>query len=359
VYQAVASDSASQQTPHFGYLNGDGDMILKAPFLEEKALAESEGKGEDVLFSVPSILMPEHDAAMTNPELLKEMLSEERSRLKMHDYVAQEVREVMSQTANDYFPLSQELSTLTFIDRIQRYESAIHKLVEAEILIGYWGDSYQRPALTLALKRLGGRLELISGDSTWLDLRWYPITLLMYAGGIAAVAAKKYENLYDLLYASVSDQSFQQQKHAIAIGSVTKAMENVNGLFKKMPSHERHYAPLSEYLYKLIQPTMDDLLFLGTEYEDCFDRFEVLHALEYTHRFSSDIDGRAWGLIGRFGWKTRMGGKNSPFHTIVSEAQASGESWAPLRAGFFNGSIQTFNALAIDFGKLLQHLGWR
>ena len=49
--------------------------------------------------------------------------------------------------------------------------------------------------------------------------------------------------------------------------------------FSQLPGHKRHYVPCSEYLFKLLQPMLDDILFLGRDYEQYFDRFEVLLAL--------------------------------------------------------------------------------
>ncbi len=355
VYHAVASDNSSQQTPHFGYLNGDGDMILKAAFLNDKCEDESQEKDEDVLFSVPSVLLPDQKIAMSNADVLKEMLSEDRFRLRLHDYVAQEVREAMSQTAEDYFPITEEWSEARFIDRIHGYENMANKLIETAVLIGYWGESYQRTTLTLGIKRLGGRLEFKSGHSIWLNLRWYPVALLLYAGGIAAVAGKKYENLYALFYAGVSDPSTQRSQEAPAINAVTVAMGHIDENFKKLSGHERNRVPRSEYLHKLLQPIFDDLIFIGTEYEECFDQFELLYALEYAYRYSGGEE-HAWGPLGRFAWKFH-GGAN-PLKALVAKAEREGESWAPIQAGFFNGSIQTFKEVAHRFGKLLQSLHW-
>lgn len=358
VYQAVAADNASQQTPHFGYLSGDGDMILKADFLNKKIEDENEEKEEDILISVPSVLMPDQSLAKSNAELLKEMLSEERFRLRLHDYVAQEVRETLSQTAEDYFPVNQGWANDAFIDRIQRYERTTNRLIEAAVLIGYWGEPYQRATLTLGVKRLSGRLERKSGTTGWLTLRWYPVTLLLYAGGIAAVAGKKYGNLYDLLYAPVPTQFSHLNKTPLVMGAVTGEMGELNEVFKILPGHERNRVPRSEYLYKLLQPAIDDLLFLGPEYEEWFDRFELLYALEYAHRYHSDPDEGIWPPLGRFAWKAYGVGAGNPFKVLLTEAEKYGSAWAPIQAGFFDGSIQAFKAVTDRMNKLFMNLHW-
>lgn len=41
-------------------------------------------------------------------------------------------------------------------------------------------------------------------------------------------------------------------------------------LFKFIPGHERQYAPAREYLFKTIQPKLEDALLVGTDYEEQF-----------------------------------------------------------------------------------------
>ena len=51
VYGKVANDKNSNQTPHYGYFDGDGDFIIRAPNLTE--LEAPEDKDLDRLIAVP------------------------------------------------------------------------------------------------------------------------------------------------------------------------------------------------------------------------------------------------------------------------------------------------------------------
>jgi hypothetical protein len=359
VYQAVSADHNSQQTPHFGYLNGDGDMILKAPFLSDGGTSEQEErKDEDMLFSVPSVSISGQADTVTDVEQVKEMLSEERFRLKLHDRVSQQVREVLSQTADDYFPLSGAWSPEQFVERLKKYEEVLQDLLDALVLIAYWGGLPNRTTISLPFKHLAGRLAMVSGTTAWINLRWYPINLMLYSGGIAAVAARKYEHLYSMFYSSVPDQNTLRGGDAIVLGASTNAMTELDQAFKTIPRHERNRVPRSEYLFKVLQPRLDDLLFLGTDYEEAFDRFELLYALEFVHRFRADDDGAmVWGPIGRFGWKVGRG-EGGPFNSLVREAEKLGSSWGPINAGLFGGEVQRFREVAAKFSQFLSRLNW-
>ncbi|MCL5236691.1 MAG: hypothetical protein M1353_02420 [Nitrospirae bacterium] len=47
VYERVAKDLNSDQTPHFGFIDGDGDFIFTAPMLT--SISKEHEKDEDVL----------------------------------------------------------------------------------------------------------------------------------------------------------------------------------------------------------------------------------------------------------------------------------------------------------------------
>ncbi|MCI5068407.1 hypothetical protein, partial [Acidovorax sp.] len=132
------------------------------------------------------------------------------------------------------------------------------------------------------------------------------------------------------------------------------AENNIAELWKHVPGHERQYTPLSEYLFKLVQPQIDDILFIGKNYESAFDTFEILFALSV-----ADInllkERNPWGPIGRFGWKRRT---SSPFNTLIEEAKAEGAAWEPLKAGLFGGNQARFQRVATEYSRLLERLQW-
>jgi len=355
VYQSVANDPASKQTPHFGYLSGDGDLIFSDSLLLDLTKKDTEDPlipEKDLLAAVPGILIQgEGEAPMTTAELTKDLLSEERSKIKLHDLVSQKIREVLSATAEDYFPTNGTWSAQEFESRLHKYESAMAELLQVQSLLGFWGEPYHTTILTLAPQRLAGRLKIESGTTGWLALRYYPLLLLLYCGGTAAVAAKNYVNLRELMLTMIPDAYADQQRQPL-IRSVAKQMNELTDAFKSLPGHERQYTPRSEYLLKTLQPLIDDLLFLSADYEPNFDRFEALYALQHAYLYSKERFGRVWGPVGRFGWK------RDAFTALINEAKQEGSDWRPLKAGLFNGSFDEFMEIASKFGSALAQLAW-
>jgi hypothetical protein len=129
-------------------------------------------------------------------------------------------------------------------------------------------------------------------------------------------------------------------------------MTELHDYFKLIPSHERHTVPRSEYLFKTLQPQLEDLLLLGKQYERLFDLFEVLLALEYF-----TLKGSGWGPMGRFAWKERRG-RETPLADVVQQVKKEGNAWAPLRSGLFEGDPARVLAAAEGLQGLLKQMHW-
>ena len=111
-------------------------------------------------------------------------------------------------------------------------------------------------------------------------------------------------------------------------------------------------------MFKAMQPHLEDLLALGSTYEDLFDQFEILFALVYADA-SEKTSRHLWGPPGRFGWKHKRGHGRSPYEELLQEQAQLGEEWPPLKAGFFAGSSDRFVDVASRYrDELLNKLPW-
>jgi hypothetical protein len=256
--------------------------------------------------------------------------------MRLFDTVAGEVRRVVDALAEEGFAVTPGWSDEEFRKRIPAFDELLANLCRVEALIGRWGSTGSTEALSLPVKRLCDRLATGTGNSGWLELQWYPVLVLLYVGGIAAVAFGRYDALRALLHAPVrvlgNDQAL--------VPAVTEGLSDRTVPFRLLPKLERHHTPCSDHLYDVLKPALDDLLFLGSEYERAFDTFEVLYALEYMHQTN-----REWGPVGQFGWKGRRG-DSSPLLRTVKGAKAAGAGWPPLMAGLCGGSIERFEVIS-------------
>jgi hypothetical protein len=290
-------------------------------------------------------------------EETKELLSESRFRIKLHDLVARQTRDVVSLIGEDQFSIPGNRSDEEFIERVRKYEKITYNLCCIQALLAYWGTETDKITLTMPIRQISGGIKPETGITTWLGLRWYPVLLVIYAGGIAAVAAGKYDNLRAILQADVPDAE-PFPSGLTLIHRISKALNDIGNAFRIVPGHDRQHTPRSEYLFELFRLIMGNLLFLGIEYEFDFDRFEVLMGLEHAEQFASDQIGLDRGLIGRFGWKFRRGDRSSPLHRVIAEAEAQGDLWPPVKAGLFKGSPDRFKEIALGYSQKIAQLGW-
>ena len=347
VYDHVAKDPHSHQSPHFGFIEGDGDFIFAAPNLSE--LRKNEREDQDVLVQVPASVTPATElwdrAALI--DRVKDYISEPRYRIRLDDLVASEIRAASFEIREDQFPL--QTATVTADDiaqRLRKYEGALSRLIAITILLGRWGNIEHRPLLERIIARLADGTQPQSGKTAWLGLRWYPLMLLLYSGGVAALSVVNYATLFTLFATRLCGSNTGQESQPAVVSTIDGILEvDRLDVFKTLPGFERYYVPRSEYLFKTLQPELEDLLFLGNGYEDLFDRFEIFYALTYLDWQSEKS--YVWAPPGRFGWKGRH--NHGPYEEIIKEAKQHGDKWGPISAGLFARSIERFNTLSTSF----------
>jgi hypothetical protein len=359
VYNKVATDKNSNQTPHYGYFDGDGDFIIAAPNLF--ADNEATNTGVDELLAIPSI-EEEHttESIQNKVGLVKRFLSSESSTIELHDMLMEEVRHFLSDSSEDNFKVAGVFSDKELLERMSQYESISLDLSLLVACVSHWAKPAHKQIIQKVLSRSADRLDMRSGLGVWLSLRWYPLLLEMYCAGIAAVAAGRYDSLASVFYTRVS--GFEGKKEQNFVESVTDAIMEWNraNIFKRIPEHDRYFTPLSEYLFKRLQPGLDDTLFLGKSYESAFDEFEILLALVVADIEKQKGSGywSVWGSIGRFGWKHRKLDASSPFAALLQSASSEGQNWAPLKAGLFGRSSERALEVANGVAETISKLNW-
>ena len=354
VFDKVSKDGYSSQTPHYGYISGDGDFILKASILDD--LKDDEQVDNDILIEISN----KDDRASQNGDIIeqvKEYISDEKYKIKLDTVVTQEVKYFLSSTGNDKMSMQSKCENESVIERLKDYEIAICNVQSILILLTHWGLDSHIPVMKKLLTRSIDNIILEGGNNVWLNLRWYPALILIYSGGISAIAAEDYKTLNRMFTTKILCDQYYNKPNAIIVGVVNGALEiDRNDVFKIIPGYEKYYAPRSEYLFKFLQPTFDDILFLGKGYEEVFDRFEILYALTYMDLTYENIS--KWGPPGRFAWKFKRSFGNNIYNDILNEAKLYGDEWSPLKAGMFGGSYERFDKISTEYKELLEKIGW-
>jgi hypothetical protein len=295
---------------------------------------------------------------MDQIEHFKDLLSEPKQIIKLNDFVAQATKTIVSELNQSKFGVQTALNNNEFIDRMHAYEEATQSMLVTEMLLGRWAHSQQSQIATIPFRRIAGAIAPSGGNGSLLAARWYPALLLLYAGCIGAVAGDNYQIIYKLTQISGLPNPYGRNNDDLLLISVFRTMGEIDDGFKLFPGLAKRFTPRSEYIYTLLEPSAEDILYIGTDYESIFDRVEMFLSLEYIHLKHPETIGKdEWtsAPVGKFGWKNLH---SNPLNQLIAEAEAAGESWPPLQAGLFGGSIGRFRELAGGLSRLVNRLGW-
>jgi hypothetical protein len=236
VYEKVSKDYISNQTPHYGFLEGDGDFIFDGPnILNNQTVVEIE---KDVLYEIPAISTDNNITDNRNiVDIVKEYLSEKKYSIKLHDLITEKLREAHSLFSGDNFDYNnRETKKEIFVERIKYYESIINDIKQLTSCLSYWGTTESIALVTKIFSRITDHLLPLGGVTLWLDLRWYPSLLTFYSAGISAIAANKYDYLYSIMYNNIISTKPINGKNPYVLALYYEINDSISA-FKLIPGY--------------------------------------------------------------------------------------------------------------------------
>ena len=286
------------------------------------------------------------DPAGTAVESLRRYLVDDQYRVQCRTLVNGEVEQLCSQLSEKHFPIRMQDGPYRHdevVHRFARYE-AVSSTMQALMIAGCFDGERQHISLWVnALDSIGNCFQ--SAMSTELvSAQFYPALLLLYAGGVAAIAAGKYDAFAALVtQPKVRDMHGQHHLTSRVRPHVIAGLDIQQGLSDATSKRNR----MSEHIRALLREEFRDYIPDDVRYRRTFDRFEYLLALEHSH-----LEQKAYGsqllMGGCFMEPTSASYEASIVHEIHTEARSAGESWQPLQAGLFDGSLDAFrNAEAL------------
>ncbi len=304
------------------------------------------------VFALQELNKPHPLSAKLAVVSLKKYLVEDRYRIRLHDLVMQEVEKVYSELSSDRFSLSIPYSSEALIQRVQHYESLTEILVAMMVAGCYWGERSHEYLWVDTLERIANTNEPKAGVSylpIWKNLSLYPALVLLYAGGIAALASGHYNTFAGLLIQPQVRELERSKPPTLALHASAVIDKEVA---EKLLGRGERYTPLSDYLYKILREPLRDFLPQEDRYTRCFDRFEYLLALVCSDLYEKQLR-QFWGPIGSFGWRREI------IDEIASESSQAGKDWLPLKAGLFDGLATRFKVVQAAFHEQLAKVNMR
>lgn len=357
VHNIVANDPNSYQTPHFGTIAGDGDMILKHPIVENL----DDKFSEDILYDSRILVSTIQSDELLFLDRIKLYLSEEKYKIKLDDVVIDELKVFIQSFNEGEFPNRDGAEDEEYlVNTLNQIANKSKKLQTLLMLIAYYGTDFQKALIPRIFSKLSDEICIKKTQILYTELRWYLIIWLMYSVGIILHYRKDYSTLIKVLKTEVPNFS-QTPGFNNLINSYSSAFNSIEyyKIFKKIKVHERHFTPISEYIFKQLQPVLEDYFLLGYEYEILFDKYEILMALQQIAELDGEKD-YLFAPVGRFGWKYRESPyTKDPYKQFIELIKSEGIESKIIKTGFFNGNLGRFNYSDEKLRQLMTNLGWR
>ena len=282
-------------------------------------------------------------------QTLKRYLAEDKYRIKLHDFVNNEVEILIEKLSNIF--QNQNLSTVEdFKKRLKQYEIATERLISIFIIGCYHCQPEQEHLWLQAFERIVNTKENL-GSVNSVSLQDYPDFILLYAACISALKADKYK-LFASLITKTKFYGLDLNGDRLWLLKIipvtsTKSIYNLSEYFPNQIEH-RFYptahtfdyikTPISDSLESLLEDPLKQIMYSKLEYQKYFDKFEyflsLIYANYYTEKylsFSSSI------LPCCYIWRG-----NSVKKEIDSEVNQYRENWQLLQAGLFDSSLERF-----------------
>ena len=288
---------------------------------------------------------------------VKRYVVDDRYRILLHDMVTDETEALYRELETEFSPdklgggtpfTSKELNA-----RVTRYGELTKVLLNMMLNGCYWGNERHMQLWERTITRIANPPCEQSGLEVWLKLCRYPALLLLYGAGMAALLAANFKTLKSLYSAKVRENSLETSD--IVLQVIPQIIIDHN-IARKLPGLERHHTPVSDLLFDVLREPLRALVPSDSEYQELFDRFEYLNAIQYAVSQEQYRNSR-WFPAGCYAWRERLGGK-AVAERITAEVNPQQDSWPPFKVGLYGGNFVKFTELQNSLTEFIPQLNF-
>lgn len=190
VYNKVANDPNSRQTPGYGTILGEGDFIFNYDEIFSKVPEAT--KDNDFLVEIDNETR-EHRILEEDKLIdeIKSLLSDNKNYIKITDIVNNQLKMYLSKTSvyKDNYDIDSDES---FAKTVELYKKDVEILLKIAILLTYYGGELYSNLILKIMSRIMPRDKSIY-------LLYYPLYLMYYVVIISGLESKNYKVLKDVL----------------------------------------------------------------------------------------------------------------------------------------------------------------
>lgn len=317
-------------------------------------------KLQDKVHALQAIDAPHPMSAAIAVATMKKYLPDPTAHIRLDDLVHEETERLVSWLqSSELIGKTNTVSADNVKGLVAQYDARCDVLLQMLITGGYYGSESTDE---LWSKTLSWLVESATAMGSGGDrIRDYPVLLLMYGIGIAAVARGKFSTLYGVLVRA-SYVNGAGIKTRLCMDFHTCHNGVLTGAWPTLIGAERHYTPGSEYLQSRLREAFRTYIPSASDYEDAFDRFEYYLGLVHSYFHYLTIDHTwnklAWGPWGCFSWRNRRSFNSDKWMPNITSNELSqqGGRWPLLKAGFFDGSLEKSQTAVTNYNAFLSEI---
>lgn len=278
-------------------------------------------------------------------ESLKRYIPDATSRIRLRELVRDVVEDRIASLRAGAFPVDVADSNEELVTRVEK----LYSMSEAPMMLAingcYWGEPHHDD-VWLALVRRLAEVEPSGSSRGSTSLFHLPALLVMYAAGMAAIAAHRYDLLKSILQMpTYSTRHSGQREAVISIYLHDILPESVGHVLFPHPEapKRKYHTPSSQFLCRSLRPLFDAIIPSDWDYWDAFDRYEYMASLVHADAYA--MQGR--GMVfpgGCFFWRTTRAGRWLP-QIVAEEIEETGDRWPPFLGGLFDGDPERLSVV--------------
>jgi hypothetical protein len=280
--------------------------------------------------------------AVSPLEQLDEYLTDPSMAAKARKLVIDEAKKLYAVLNNpEFLRKDEDHRYAAIVERMTEYESLVRPFLDLFAAGCHGGGDWLGPVWAEALTIIANPVDRPGGVEALLHLRRYPALLLLYAGGVAAIAGNNYGNLTALLR-QTQVRSYGPNKAAsfgLSPGRIVSSYD------EEHLQEKWHKMPFNCHVVNALKEPLDKYVHSNDQYMENFVRFEYLYAL------ASEAQGNGL-IVGSFTWgseQTRGLQQYPPTNLWIvrdteEELDRLGADWPPLKSGLFDGPLGRFRA---------------
>ncbi len=274
IYRTVSRRYTTYWTVH-GELGEQGEALISHRKAETVSIQDADSFFRLLAEHVESIedySRPHPHSTEMAVATVKRWLLDEQSDIRLHDFVNDLVEGVVQGAAGPNFSVNATVDAKGLNARVRRYDALCETLVAVAAIGGFWCERRHHALWARALQRL---FEVPSTGSvawSWLKLRRYPATLLLYSLGIGAIAQRRFHLLGGLL-------SLPSGVETCVADALSPCHLGELELMQQLEGMAGHRIPLNEWIFQVLRKPFRSNLPGESAYVRAFDEFEMLLAL--------------------------------------------------------------------------------